>query len=63
MGVAPVGGTSQTPPATDATSADAAVQEAFSTAIIKASLFLLEGTVGDIAEACNDTTSNPDAVG
>ena len=64
MAVAPVnGGADPATPAANAPSADAALQQAFATAIVKAGLFLLGSAVGDIAAACNDTTSDPDAVG
>ena len=63
MAIAPVGGTTTTPAATDAdpAGADADLQQAFSDAILRFGVLNISNMAGDIQEACNDTTSNPDA--
>ena len=59
--VAPVGGATTAPASTDSASADTKLQEAFSQAILKFGILNLSNMVSDIQDACNDTTSNPDA--
>jgi len=58
--VAPVSSTTSSDPATAPASAELA--NAFAQGIVQFMGTMIQSTEGDIQEACNDTTSDPDAL-